>query len=296
MKLRGKSLWFRSFVTLVLSIAAVISPVRAQFYKPSVQDFSKYRQRVLDTARLDVRYYYRVQRDPAKLKDTLVDCQQLLLGSTVAWYRSLNLAMFDSACTADFARGRDAGMAPSGSSGEWVYRGYPNAGKSTVTLRISNYDFLQCTEDIPAQQWLLHPETRQIGGHLCQRATCLFRGREWTAWYATDLPVPEGPWKLRGLPGLIMLAHDAHHEHEWRCTGIYSHCPQPIVWYDMDWDKTSRVKMREMMMWVAQSPITYICERDEEGVVYIGRAKVTATEASKYDRHYASPYNSIELE
>ena len=271
-------------------------PVQAQFYAPTIEDLRRYEQQLLDTSRLEVRYSYRVRRNPADPKDTLIDQQQLLLGGAVAWYRSRNLADYDSLCTDNVVRGRDwCQSVPRGASGEWVYRGYPKAGKSTVTLRLSDSDFLQYAEDIPVQQWLLHPDVRQIAGHPCQRATCLFRGREWTAWYATDLPVPEGPWKLRGLPGLIMLAHDKNHEHEWCCTGISSR-PQLIIWYDMEWDRTTRPKMRELITWVARSPITYLCDRAGDRGVYIGRTKITPAEAGKYDERYSSVYNSIELE
>ena len=284
----------RHIVAVVLGAIAIM-PARAQLYIPGIQDLSKSKQHVLDTARLDVRYSYRVWRNLADPKDTLTDQQQILLGSNVSWYRSLNLAASDSACTVEWSRGRSALNAPRGTMGEWVYLGYPKAGKSTITLRISHYDFLQYVEDVPEQQWLLHPETRQIAGHQCQRATCLFRGREWTAWYATDLPVPEGPWKLRGLPGLIMYAHDKNHEHEWCCTSIGSR-PQPIIWYDMDWDRTTRAKMRERISWVAAHPITYMCENSDDGIIYIGRSKVTPAEAGKYDERYSSVYNSIELD
>lgn len=51
---------------------------------------------------------------------------------------------------------------------------------------------------------------RTILGHRCRRAECVFRGRHWTAWYAPDLPINDGPYKLDGLPGLVLAA-----ESEW---------------------------------------------------------------------------------
>lgn len=57
--------------------------------------------------------------------------------------------------------------------------------------------------------WHLLPETRKIGSLLCKKAVGVFRGRTYEAWYAPQIPVPYGPWKLQGLPGLIIEAYDA---------------------------------------------------------------------------------------
>ncbi len=58
------------------------------------------------------------------------------------------------------------------------------------------------------QQWELADSTKVIGGYHCNLASCLFRGREWSAWYTTEIPVSDGPWKFAGLPGLILEVYD----------------------------------------------------------------------------------------
>ncbi|OYQ38267.1 hypothetical protein CHU92_05815 [Flavobacterium cyanobacteriorum] len=52
--------------------------------------------------------------------------------------------------------------------------------------------------------WELHNETKDILGYTCQKATCRFRGRDYTVYYTTSIPVSDGPWKFSGLPGLIL--------------------------------------------------------------------------------------------
>ena len=64
-------------------------------------------------------------------------------------------------------------------------------------------------EALPSLKWELESETRQLGGLTVQKATTSFRGREYTAWYHPDIPLPIGPWKLQGLPGVILEAYDA---------------------------------------------------------------------------------------
>ncbi len=54
--------------------------------------------------------------------------------------------------------------------------------------------------------WVLQPERKRFGIYECRRATGVFRGREYEAWYAVDIPISSGPFKLGGLPGLILEA------------------------------------------------------------------------------------------
>jgi GLPGLI family protein len=66
----------------------------------------------------------------------------------------------------------------------------------------------QVSEDLPKLSWVLSEEEKTIGGFVCKQAFTSFRGREYEAWYAIHLPLPMGPWKLNGLPGLILEAVD----------------------------------------------------------------------------------------
>ncbi len=62
------------------------------------------------------------------------------------------------------------------------------------------------------QEWELVNEEKKIGNLVCFKATCDFRGRSYTAWYAISIPIPLGPWKFKGLPGLIIELSDSKNE------------------------------------------------------------------------------------
>ena len=47
---------------------------------------------------------------------------------------------------------------------------------------------------------------RNILAYDCIMAECDYHGRHWRVWFAPEISVSDGPWKLRGLPGLILLA------------------------------------------------------------------------------------------
>lgn len=63
-------------------------------------------------------------------------------------------------------------------------------------------------EHIPSMNWILSEETKMFNKIECNKATTNFRGRIYTAWYAPSIPSSFGPWKLNGLPGLILEAND----------------------------------------------------------------------------------------
>lgn len=56
--------------------------------------------------------------------------------------------------------------------------------------------------------WKISDETKTIQDVILQKAECDFRGRHYIAWFNPKIPIPDGPWKLRGLPGLIFEAYD----------------------------------------------------------------------------------------
>lgn len=64
------------------------------------------------------------------------------------------------------------------------------------------------SEEFASQTWEIATDTISIKGYLCYKATTTFRGREYIAWFALDIPINDGPWKFYGLPGLILKIQD----------------------------------------------------------------------------------------
>lgn len=113
------------------------------------------------------------------------------------------------------------------STGEFmtIYKNYP-AGRLTHTEKIC-MDWLRYDEEMPRQDWELTDTTTNVLGYECQGARCSYRGREWTVFYAEDIPLADGPWKLCGLPGLIMKASDKEGHYTFECIGIKSKADRP---------------------------------------------------------------------
>jgi GLPGLI family protein len=63
--------------------------------------------------------------------------------------------------------------------------------------------------DVFKLNWKLVNEIKKINNFLCSKATVNFRGRDYTVWFTDEINTPFGPWKLSGLPGLILEVYDA---------------------------------------------------------------------------------------
>lgn len=63
------------------------------------------------------------------------------------------------------------------------------------------------TEPIEEQAWIICGDSvKTVLGYDCVMAECDYHGRHWKAWFAPEIPMPFGPWKFRGLPGLVLKA------------------------------------------------------------------------------------------
>ena len=80
-------------------------------------------------------------------------------------------------------------------------------GTKTFKTRIAR-DQYSYDEDRP-MEWKILPETAKIADYKTQKAETNFGGRTWYAWFTTDVPLQDGPYKFSGLPGLIVKVEDS---------------------------------------------------------------------------------------
>ena len=76
------------------------------------------------------------------------------------------------------------------------------------------------SEALPVINWKISSDTASFSGLHCQKATAHFKGRDYVAWFCADMPYHTGPWKLNGLPGLIIEAADTKNEVLFKFAGL----------------------------------------------------------------------------
>ncbi|OPC04685.1 GLPGLI family protein [Elizabethkingia ursingii] len=70
--------------------------------------------------------------------------------------------------------------------------------------------------------WKIKPETTTILDFKVQLAETYLGGRKWKAWFCPDIPIQDGPYRFKGLPGLILKVEDINKDHTFMLVGTKS--------------------------------------------------------------------------
>lgn len=81
-----------------------------------------------------------------------------------------------------------------------------NGNETLISTYLAKH--LHYYQRIPEIHWTIQDSSKSIEGQICTYAKTHFLGRDWEVWFAPNIPIPSGPWFLKGLPGLILEASD----------------------------------------------------------------------------------------
>lgn len=285
----------KSFFTLILTLALCCG-VSAQWKQGDVPP--SFRRggstpKVIDTALVTV--YYAFNADDIKDENTYIDLGWLQVGGQYIKYASYFVAYSDSTYKPKMiknSRGEN-GIAQRTYGGKFPIRWseyqfdeiYIKDGQLTeYAIMPMNLDHGCCqyTESVPKQQWTLKDEQQTIHGYRCQKATCRWRGRDYEAWFTSEIPIQRGPWKFGGLPGLIVKISDAKKEYNFELVKL-ERVKRPIMQWNFS--RFKKVKRENMLKLQKKININWLT------VLYGG--KVTSLEGNTFPDH---PYSPLELE
>lgn len=103
---------------------------------------------------------------------------------------------------------------------EKVYKFYPEMKVQYVERISSGFTPLNIGyNDDAKMNWQISNEKAKIGSYNTQKATTEFGGRKWNAWFSSDIPLQDGPYKFHGLPGLIVKIEDDGNNYSWELKG-----------------------------------------------------------------------------
>lgn len=169
-----------------------------------------------DVAFATARYTLTHISDTTQPENPLVYKNVLYLGKTLSGYGSDRSATSSiSSLGAPVAVGNiRAGSTPPDMSGFSALGNYykeMNMSK-IINIALAGSQVFAVEDKIPVIEWSITQEAKEIMGLQCQKAIGDFKGRTYEAWFSSQLPYSNGPWKLGGLPGLIIEASDTKKE------------------------------------------------------------------------------------
>lgn len=205
-------------------------------------------QKVIDTSVMEVKYQAEMR---TVVGYTKVDGKQILqLGNNISRYYNeaaeYNRLLTDSVMRNDGSLDgmySTYGKRKRQTEGYNVYKGYPDKGMLSFSRPLG--DWFEYSEPMNLMKWKETEGDTIVIGHPCKKAITHWRGRTWTAWYALDIPVSDGPWKLHGLPGLILAAKDLSGDFSYTAFAIEKKI-SPIIRIDKPHQEVSIKKLNEL--------------------------------------------------
>lgn len=174
----------------------------------------------VDTARYKVTYSLKYKFHPDQ-KDAYDDVRIVQIGKRCVKDYSDIINHFDSLATEQIRRGAESYSNVSGNPWPLEIVRPVRGGIANLKYRLSISPFLVYTDSVPALDWVFgNEETDTILGYECRKATTEFAGRQYTAWFTPEIPLPFGPYKFGGLPGLILKIEDGERQFVWEAVGF----------------------------------------------------------------------------
>lgn len=144
-------------------------------------------------------------------------------------------------------------------------------------------DHYRYEEPMPQMDWTIRNEYKTIWEYKCQKATCNFRGRTYEAWFTTEIPVSDGPWKFQGLPGLILEVYDTRHHYSFVYVG-QNNSEADITVLPHTYIRTSRANYQKAVRNFLKDPVGYITGASGMTITLSDKkTKSVATRKVKYD-------------
>lgn len=274
---------------LTAATAAVQAQVTISIYTPD----EAARAEVIDRGVFTAHYQAGWVGDTLHPESRMEETMWLKVGTSCSVFYSYARALVDSMLEQDRAANAPREVVEehlrqyTSRIGYQVYKNYP-AGKVTFLDAVGASRF-RCEENNDRPAWVLQPDTATLLGYPCRKAVCRFKGRDYEAWYTPAIPRSEGPWKLHGLPGLILKASDSQGYFTFVCTGIRQNRDNPPIRYPgKAYEPVSRKALQKIYARYAADPLGYLA-------LTAPHIRVTVTDDNgKPTRPKNTPFNPIE--
>lgn len=165
---------------------------------------------------------YKPNKDSVKLEKEMMT---LDIDQNKSVYQSYELIALDSLGNVMMTESMKNGNMPDTKTLErkkqtkFVHRIFKNYPIQEITYKDQILMDYYSYRENPNLIWKISDEKQKIGIYNTQKATTDFGGRKWTAWFTTEVPFQDRPYKFYGLPGLIVKIEDNEKNYSWELKG-----------------------------------------------------------------------------
>jgi GLPGLI family protein len=250
------------------------------------------------TDSLQGKFTYLLQYKPNTLnRDYIIkELFSLQISDKRAFFISEDKLKFDSAFIAKFNQDKshiDLSNMPSRSNFLIVQTNTDSQFYEPIGMALLSYD------SPVINNWKLLNETKVINSIICKKAEVRYKGRDWTAWYATNIPFPYGPYKFSGLPGLIVKITDKTGDYDFELVKSLasSNLRGKIIPINMQhFERAKVVTKEELVRARANFRENSKYQLESMGTVFSQDPKDNARERQKMNEIQKKGHNPIELE
>lgn len=171
--------------------------------------------------------------------------------------------------------------------------------RADLKYRLSISAFFVYSDSVPSLEWSFRAEeTDTILDYECRKATTEFAGRNYTAWFTPEIPLPFGPYKFGGLPGLILKIEDAEQQFIWEAKG-FERTNAPIMEYtyrDGNDKRCTAADVEKTLVRYFKSPVGFMISEmggDSGKVRIVGKDGKVMNNANA--TQMAIPYKPLEI-
>jgi GLPGLI family protein len=169
-----------------------------------------------------------------------------------------------------------------------ILKNYPQSNSYLFQQTIASTNHYEYADTDIHLQWTLDEEEKTILDYVCKKATCSYRGRDYTAWYAPEIAMTEGPYIFSGLPGLILEISDAADNYHFTINGFeQAKDYDPIYLRTKNIVKSSRNEVRKMIENAAKDP---------ESMLKNMSVQIRDTKTGQMPSIAPRPHNPIEID
>lgn len=288
MKLR---LFFTTFACLSATLFACAKPTDKEKIDKVRYEITYRTKSIIDTTKVDSLGNFIYNEEDMRLD----------VGEQVSFFYSYSNALYEQQRIEMMNKGNFSVPNMRGGSISWkLFKNFPT-GKTTYIDNVFR-DGFRVVEPIEQPQWELIPDsTARILDYNCQMARCNYKGRQWFAWFTADIPIDNGPWKLDGLPGLVLRAYDNSRHYIFDCVGLKQTDGTRNIVFDDRFNSYEETSMRNLQQLKANTTPMDIMNRSGKGVTFKvvsgsvnGNLTEAQQEAMRKQMQKRQPQNPIE--